>query len=89
MISSLAKIYATAKTSSVEIFKYGWKNDMVGQHGNTLLIGVFSRGQVSWTTSNPPSRNLTSIELKLKVGLFSFFLVCFFHLVPHTIHHLK
>ena len=30
------------------------------QHGNIFLLGEFSRDQVSWTTSNPWTRNLAS-----------------------------
>jgi hypothetical protein len=31
-----------------------------------FLLGEFSGGQVSWTTSNPRTRNLTSGELQLE-----------------------
>ena len=57
---SLVGVYTTAKTSPVENFKHENNEKMtwlpIGQH---FLLGEFSRGQVSWATSNPWTRNST------------------------------
>jgi hypothetical protein len=34
MGSSPTRVYTTPNSSPVKNFKHGWKNDMVGQHGN-------------------------------------------------------
>ena len=73
MGSSTARVYTMAKTSPMKNFKHGWKNWHGCQHGNTFCYGEFSRGQVSWPTSKPHIRNLTSRELQLLRHLFIYF----------------
>ena len=68
--------------SGGELHKHGWENDMLANMRTFFLSWGFSRGQVSWATSNPWTKNLTSEELHLEVAsLFSFskhvFLTCY------------
>lgn len=61
--SSPAKVYTTAKTSPVENFKYGWRNDMVVNMATILFVkGVFSQSY-SLSYLKPSTKYLASGEL--------------------------
>ena len=74
MGSSLARIYTTTKTSSVDNFKHRCKNYMVAN-----METLFTRGvlwiQVSRAISNPRTRNLASGELQPVAFFWIFFTI--------------
>ena len=66
MGSSPAGVYTIAKASLMKTPSMDEKYDMVVNMA-TLFVGVLSGGQVSWTTLNPRTRNLTSRESQLEI----------------------
>ena len=58
--SSPAMMYTTSKTSPMDSFKRGWKDDMAIDMVEVVAMGVLWRSQVSWATSNPQTKNLAS-----------------------------
>jgi hypothetical protein len=59
------------ETSLVENFKHGWTKIHDCQYGDTSLLGEFSKGQVSWATSNSWTSPDPPLCLKSKWLLWS------------------
>ena len=66
---SPAAVCTKVKTSPMEKYKHGWKNDMDISLAR-LLLWKFSRGQVSWALSTTHRINVASREFQLEAYFF-------------------
>ena len=87
--SSPARVYTMAKTSQVENFNHGWKNDLAINMATPFARGVLQRS--SFLDNLKPSNKKLGLQTEYTNLRFDFFLIkkMFSHLLHHTNHCLK